>query len=128
MYSFEVTLNLPFDAAVARVTEALQAEKLGVVSDIAVSNIIQNKLGQTIRPYRILGACAPGLALRVIEADPNAGALLPCNVVIRESDDNRVVVTFMDPVAVLRLAENPAISAIATEADTLLHRVAEHLS
>ncbi|MGF1644626.1 MAG: DUF302 domain-containing protein [Thiotrichales bacterium] len=127
MYTFEISLNSSFDVAVTQVIDALQAEKLGVVSDIAVSNIIQNKLGQTIRPYRILGACAPGLALRAIEADPNAGALLPCNIVIREVDDQSVVVAFMDPVAVLRLAEDSRISAVGEEALEKLRRVADRL-
>lgn len=123
MYSFGVTLDLPFDAAVDKTIAALAAEKLGLVSDINVGAIIQTKLGTDIGGYRILGACAPGLAKRVLDAVPAAGALLPCNVVVRGLADGRTAVDFMDPVTVLGLAQSPAADAVAVEARAILKRV-----
>ena len=128
MYAFGVELDLPFDAAVAKTIAALAAEKLGVVSDVNVGNIIKTKLGEDIGSYRILGACAPALAKRVIDAAPSAGALLPCNVVIRSLGPDRTAVDFMDPVTVLGLAQSPATDAVAAEARAILDRVCSALA
>ncbi len=128
MYTFEVTLSMPFDDAVARVTAALMEHKMGVVSDIPVSDIVKNKLGTAIRPYRILGACQPALALRVIESDPNGGTLLPCNVALQEVADDQVVVRFMDPISVLRLSDAAEVADVGREAAALLRRVADSLA
>jgi len=123
MYTFGVTLDLPFDAAAEKTIAALAAEKLGIVSDINVAAILKAKLGEDIGAYRILGACAPGLAKRVIEAVPTAGALLPCSVVVRSLGEGRTAVDFMDPVTVLGLAQSPATDAVAAEARAILERV-----
>jgi uncharacterized protein (DUF302 family) len=123
MYTFGVTLDLPFDAAVEKTIAALGAEKLGIVSDVNVAAILKAKLGEDIGAYRILGACAPGLAKRVIEAVPSAGALLPCSVVVRSLGEGRTAVDFMDPVTVLGLAQSPAADAVAAEARAILERV-----
>jgi uncharacterized protein (DUF302 family) len=128
MYEFNVEVAGSFDEAMTRVTEALAAEKLGVVSEVDVQAIVQNKLGKAIRPYRILGACAPGLALRVIEAAPNAGTLLPCNVVLREVADGKVAVSFMDPQAVFSLEPDAAVKAVGEEAHAILQRVVARLA
>jgi len=123
MYTFGVTLDLPFDAAVEKTIAALAAEKLGIVSDVNVAAILKAKLGEDMGAYRILGACAPGLAKRVIEAVPTAGALLPCSVVVRSLGEGRTAVDFMDPVTVLGLAQSPATDAVAAEARAILERV-----
>ena len=123
MYTFGVTLDLPFDAAAEKTIAALAAEKLGIVSDVNVAAILKAKLGEDIGAYRILGACAPGLAKRVIEAVPSAGALLPCSVVVRSLGEGRTAVDFMDPVTVLGLAQSPATDAVAAEARAILERV-----
>jgi uncharacterized protein (DUF302 family) len=123
MYTFGVTLDLPFDAAAEKTIAALAAEKLGIVSDVNVAAILKAKLGEDIGAYRILGACAPGLAKRVIEAVPTAGALLPCSVVVRSLGEGRTAVDFMDPVTVLGLAQSPAADAVAAEARAILERV-----
>jgi len=128
MYEFNVTLDLPSDQAVERLREALQSEQLGIVSDVDVQVIFKAKMGKDIPAYRILGACNPGLADRVLAAEPNAGALLPCNVVVRDAGGGRTVASFMDPVAVLGLASSPAAHAVATEARAKLERVAARLT
>ena len=128
MYVFGVVLESPFDEAVERVKEALGAEKLGLVSEVDVGGIVRAKLGEDIGGYRILGACAPGLARRVIQSQPAAGALLPCNVVIRALNADSTAVDFMDPVSVLALARTPEIDVVATEARAMLERVRDRLS
>lgn len=128
MYAFGVELRMPFTEALERVNQALRDEGLGVVSEVNVQTIMRDKLKEEIAPYRILGACAPRLAKRVMEAEPEAGALLPCSIIVREIRPDLTGVTFMDPESVFGLAENAAVNEVGREARALIEAVRDRLS
>src|SRR5688500_18512581 len=114
-YGFGKVVNLPFDAALHRVTEELKKEGFGVLTEIDVKATLKEKLDADMPPYRILGACNPSLAHRALSVEPQIGLLLPCNVVVREDDARKVRVEFMDPGAVLALVVKPQIAQLGGE-------------
>lgn len=122
-YGFGRTVAMPFEAALAGVTQALQDEGFGILTEIDVAATMKKKLNRDMPPYRILGACNPQLAHRAIEAEPSIGLLLPCNVVVRQDAAGSVRVEFMDPNAVLELVGKPEVTQVAQEVRQRLERV-----
>jgi len=122
-----VQLKTDFDSALQRVTDALKAEGFGVLTEIDVKSTLKKKLDVDFRPYKILGACNPHLAHRALTADPQIGLLLPCNVVVAQSDENTVEVSLVDPISMLGIVKNPEIEPVAQEARTRLERVVASL-
>jgi len=126
-YSFGKTVALPFDAAVQRVTAELAQVGFGVLTEIDVQATMKKKLGLEMAPYRILGACNPLFASRAIAAEPQIGALLPCNVVVRQEGDGSVRVEVMDPNAVLTLVDRADVVEIASEVRGLLKQALDRV-
>ncbi len=126
-YTFGIRSPGPLSDMRPRVEAALREQGFGVLTEIDVAATMKSRLGLDQPPYVILGACNPPLAHRAIEADPSIGALLPCNVVLRE-DGDQTIVEVMDPSAVMSLVRDPAIAAIAAEASARLRRAVEMLA
>lgn len=123
MYSFSTRLNGDLEEIEERLVDALKEEGFGILTEIDVQATLKKKLGLEKRPYKILGACNPPLANQAIDAEPDIGLLLPCNVVIREEEDGAITIAFMDPLAVLALVERDDVAELAREVKARLVRV-----
>ena len=127
MYAFTAEIALPFDQAIDKFKQALAAEKMGVVSEIDVQAVMKAKLDHDMSGYRIIGACAPGLAKRVIESEPDAGSLLPCGVAVMAVDANTTRFAFQDPEIMSGVTDNAVMKSVSLEAKAMLLRVRERL-
>lgn len=126
-FGFGKAVDASFDEAIDKVTEALEAEGFGVLSDIDVAAKMKQKLDRDMPPYRILGACNPPLAWEAISKLQSIGLLLPCNVLVREDDAGTTHVEFMDPESVLSLVGDPDIGPLAADVRSRLERVMQRL-
>lgn len=126
-YYFSRTLDLPLDQAVERVTEVLKQEGFGVLTDIDVRATLKKKLDVDFRPYRILGACNPALAHRALQAEDKIGTMLPCNVIVQQTDDGQTEVAAIDPVASMQAVDNTTLGPVAQEVRTRLQHVVDAL-
>jgi uncharacterized protein (DUF302 family) len=125
-YGLKVSLEVPYDEAVVRATEALKAAGFGVLTTIDVKQTLKTKLDRDFRKYVILGACNPPLADRALHAELEVGLLLPCNVVVYETGPSASVVAAMAPLAALGIVgDNAALADVAAEAD---HRLRQALA
>jgi uncharacterized protein (DUF302 family) len=122
-YGFGTTLDSPIDEAVERTTAALKAEGFGVLTRIDVDKTLKAKIGVDVEPYVILGACNPGFAHRALQAEPELGLLLPCNVIVYKVGDKSAV-SIVDPAQMLGVVDdNPELDALASEVEISLRRV-----
>lgn len=122
-FGYETRLEgVDFDAARERVTKALGEQGFGVLTTIDVKKTLKDKIGVDMRRYEILGACNPKLAHRAIEAYPEIGLLLPCNVVVEEAD-GATRVSLIKPRALFELVRDPRVAPIAQEVDDLIRKV-----
>lgn len=126
-YAFSKTLDGSFDDVVARVRAALADKGFGVLTEIDVAATMKKKLGEDMAPYVILGACNPKFAWKALQAEPRIGAMLPCNVIVREVDGGKVEVAAIDPVASMQAVENPALGEVAGPVRDMLKGMVEGL-
>ncbi|MCP5068672.1 MAG: DUF302 domain-containing protein [bacterium] len=128
MYGFSTQLTGTIDEVKARVREALAGEGFGVLTEIDVQAVMKAKLDLDRRPYLILGACNPNFAHQALDADPDIGLLLPCNVVIRTEEDGLQTVAFMDPLAVLGLVDRLEVNDLGKEVRGRLMHIRDQLA
>ena len=127
-YGMGVDVPLPYEQALERTTEELKKEGFGVLTVIDVKQTLKQKLDLDFRKYTILGACNPPLAHRAFEAELEIGLLLPCNVVVYETNAGRSAVSAMAPIAAMGIVGgNPALKDVAREADERLRRALKAL-
>jgi len=126
-YTLSTTTSLPFAEAVERVRAELNTEGLGVLCEIDVQATLREKLGVETEPYRILGACNPPLAHRALDAEPDLGTLLPCNVVIYQAG-GETHVSAIDPEKMLSIVENGDLAPVARQVREKLGAVIERVT
>jgi len=126
-FGIQKTLDVPFDDALAKVPEALKAEGFGVLTEIDVKETLKKKLDVDFRRYRILGACNPPFAHQSLSHSLDVGMLLPCNVVVYETDDGRTVVSAVDPMQTMAVQGDDAMKPIASAVQEKLRKVIESL-
>jgi len=123
-YYIERQVDGSFEDVVSRVVEALAEQGFGVLTDIDIKATLAAKLGVEFRPYRILGACNPPFAYQALLAEEKVGTMLPCNVVVQETDEG-ISIAAVDPLASMQAIDNPALAGIAQEVRDRLRRAVE---
>jgi uncharacterized protein (DUF302 family) len=113
-YGFSKTVEYSFEEAINRVTDALKKEGFGILTTIDVKDTLKQKINVDFKKYTILGACNPPIAHKGLETEEELGLLLPCNVIVYEKD-NKINVSFFDPMIMAHIIDNPDIEPIAEE-------------
>ncbi|MXN64478.1 DUF302 domain-containing protein [Stappia sp. GBMRC 2046] len=126
-YYHAVTTTTEFEQAVEAVKAALSRHGFGVLSEIDVADTLHKKIGETIPPYRILGACNPKMAHKALTSEPHIGVMLPCNVIVRRTDNGETEIAAVDPVASMRAVQNPALASVAEEVRASLNQAIDEL-
>ncbi|GAA0893594.1 DUF302 domain-containing protein [Fulvivirga kasyanovii] len=122
-YYSEKTLNdVSFEEAIQMVTEALKAEGFGILTEIDVKETMKKKLDEDFRPYKILGACNPPFAFKALQAENKIGTMLPCNVIVQQTDAG-VEVAAVRPKASMAAVDNAELAVIANEIEARLKKV-----
>lgn len=126
-YYFNTTLEASFEEAIERVTEGLQKEGFGILTEIDVKSTLKKKLDIDFYNYKILGACNPLFAYQALQAEDKIGTMLPCNVIVQERHTGEVEVSAVDPLASMQAVENPGLAAVAEQVQQKLKRVIDNL-
>ncbi len=127
MYGIHITVDCDMAEAEQRAIAALKAEGFGILTEIDVKAVLKNKINVDRRPYKILGACNPVLANKALQAEPDLGLLLPCNVVIREEEDDTTTIAIVDPAAMFTVVDKPEMAEMADEVREIFERIMNSL-
>jgi Uncharacterized conserved protein len=127
-YGIRKTVPLPYEKALEKARAVLKENGFGVLTEIDIKEKLKEKLDVDFKRYMILGACNPPLAYRALQAEPEIGLLLPCNVIVYEQGENQSVVSAADPEVMLGIVEgNEKLNAVAAEAKRLLTKAIESM-
>ncbi len=126
-YYFSKVLQLDFDEAVRRTTEALKQQGFGIITEIDVKETFKKKLNLDFRKYRILGACNPGLAFEALSLEDKIGTMLPCNLVVQDAGNGKTEIAAIDPVASMSAVDNPRLKQAALQVQAKLKQVVASL-
>ena len=126
-YTFDKILDMSFDDAVDRVSDEPKKEGFGILTDIDVQMTLKNKLDVDFRKYRILGACNPSFAYKALQAERRIGTMLPCNVIVQETEQGKTEVSAIDPIVSMQSIENPELRDIANQVQAKLKKVVDNL-
>ena len=126
-YAFSTVLDTSYEDAISKVTNALKEEGFGILTEIDMKATLKKKLDKEFRKYVILGACNPPYANRSLEADLDVGLLLPCNVIVYETDDKKAYVAAINPVSALEVIQSRELKGIAAEVSEKLKRVVDRV-
>jgi uncharacterized protein (DUF302 family) len=121
------TLDMGFDDALTKIPEALKSEGFGVLTEIDVQQTLKKKLDVNFRRYRILGACNPSFAHKALQHSLDVGMLMPCNVIVYETDDGRTVVSAVDPMQTMAAQGDPEMRPLADAVRQKLKKVVDSL-
>jgi len=127
-YAFSATLDTSYEDAISKVTDALKEEGFGVLTEIDVKSTLKKKLNVDFRKYVILGACNPPYAHRTLQTDLDVGLLLPCNVIVYETDDKKAYVSVLNPISALEVIKSEDLRKIAKEVSEKLKRVVDKVA
>lgn len=126
-YFYSKVIDLPFDQAIAEITDLLNEEGFGVLTEIDVKETLKKKLDVDFKKYRILGACNPGFAHQALTSEDKIGVMLPCNVIVEEHEDGKVEVAAVNPVASMQAVENEDLYPVAEQVRSRLEKIINKL-
>ncbi|WP_324721294.1 DUF302 domain-containing protein [Salinimicrobium sp. HB62] len=126
-YYFTTTVNDDFETAIQKVTEELKKEGFGILTEIDVKETFRKKLDVDFRKYRILGACNPQMAHQAISSESKIGTMLPCNVIVQETEDGKTEITAVDPVASMKAVKNDTLGGVAAQVREKLKKVIDEI-
>ncbi len=126
-YHFSKTLDITFDEALTKVEDALKVEGFGVLTQVDVKATFKNKLDVDFRKYKILGACNPSFAIKAISAEDKVGTMMPCNVVVQETEDGKVEVSAINPRVSVGAIGNKNLDSLVDDVTNILEKVVSNL-
>ena len=118
-------VNLSFDNAIAKIVDELKKEGFGILTEIDVKETLKKKLDVDFRKYKILGACNPPFAYKALQVENKIGTMLPCNVIIQETEDGKVEVSTINPLVSMQTVKNPELESVAAQVADKLKKVLE---
>ena len=126
-YGFSKKLDAPYEQAKKKIIAALKEQGFGVLTEIDVKATLKKKLDVDFRRYVILGACNPPLAHQALSAELEIGLLLPCNVIVYETQDGGAVVSALNPAAAMGIVDNPALAEVAEQVTGKLQQAVDNI-